>query len=182
MDLREYLDFDGKPVVLIERSPAPSKSLARLAEHARWLTVIHHPEERTPRTRVEGSSPHGEITFIGPIEGRLLEALVEVVRALASGEVPFDTPATPQMLRELRRNVAVGVHVTATCPYCPAVTAAALRLALASAYVDVVVNRADLEPSPLVRATPTVVVEGEVIATGPISEYELGRRILERCL
>lgn len=178
MDLDEYLDVDGKQVVLIERSAAPSQSLQRLAARARWLSVIHVPEARNPRTRIEGSAEHGEITFLGPIEGRLLEALVELVRALATGEVPFDTPATPQMLRELRRNVGVGVHVSASCPYCPAVTAAALRLALASPYIDVVVNRADIERSPLVRATPTVVVDGKVVASGPIGEYELARRVI----
>jgi alkyl hydroperoxide reductase subunit AhpF len=172
------LGVDGDRVVLVERAPEPSKVLARLAELAPWLTLIHVPEQHTPRARIEGSGKHGEVSFIGPIEGRAVEALVMLLRALATGEVPFDTPATPGLLRELSTKVGVGVHVTATCPYCPAVTQAALRLALASPYVDVVVVRADIERSALVHATPTVVMNGKVVSTGPVSEYDLAQKVI----
>ncbi len=130
-----------------------------------------------PTVRAVGSASHGEITFVGPIEGRLLEPFVQLLRALATGEVDYDTPATPACLAELKKNVALAVAVSSRCPYCPAVAAAALRIACGSARVDVAIARADLGLAGDVRAVPTVIVDGIARRTGPVSEWELAQLV-----
>mgnify|MGYP001260685925 CR=1 FL=1 len=178
MPIEDYLRVGGDTVVVIERAREPSALLARIAGLAPWLTLIHVPDEGQARLRAEGRRPHGEITFMGPVEGRLVEVLVELIRALSTGQIPFDTPATPGLLSELAQKRFVGVHVTASCPYCPAVARAALLLALGSPFVDVAVIRAAHAPSPRVLATPSVIVDGELVATGPIGEYALAERVV----
>lgn len=184
MEVRDLLAVPGSPVHVVERTAdgAGSELLASLAEMAGWLRVMQgRCGERgpCPRTRVEGArGPHGEITFAGPIEGRQVEPLVLLLHELATGDVAWDTPATPQLLAELDRNLAVGVFVSPTCMYCPAVAEAALRFAQASPRVDVAVVRADLFPPPGgVRAVPAVTVHGKIVATGAIGEYELAERL-----
>ena len=68
------------------------------------------------------------------------------LRALATGEIDFETPATPARVRELVAPTAVTVGVSASCPFCPAETSASLRLALASPLLSVTVNVATYEP------------------------------------
>ena len=176
-DVDRYLAVPGRRVELIERAPAPCPALAEIAKRASWLKLVHVASPKT-KLHIEGCATHGEITFVGPVEGRLLEALVELLRALATSEVPFDTPATPQLLRSLDRRVAVSAHVTPRCPFCPAVTAAVLRLALATPRVDVVIVRADLFVSPLVKATPSVLIDGALASVGPIHEHELAEKVM----
>lgn len=143
--------------------------------------MIHAPRgDRPARLHVEGSDRHGELYFVGRVEGRLRELLVETLRALATGEVDWDTPATPQLLDTLARNVALGVHVSATCPFCPSVARAALHLALGSPRVSVTIVRADLHPSPRVRSVPTVLLDGVLVATGQLAEHELAERVVAR--
>ena len=170
--MQQYLAVDGSPVELVERSPEPSPVLDRLARLAPWLRRTHVVAE-DERLRVSGAFPHGEITFLGPVAGRQLEPFVELLRALATREVDYDTPATPGRLAELTRCVALGVGVSSQCPYCPSVAAAALRIACASPRVDVVIARADLGLFGDVRAVPTIRVDGVVRRTGPTSEWQL---------
>jgi hypothetical protein len=172
--IEDFLGIAGARVEIVERSATPSPILDRLARLAPWLTVIRaQGSDEAPTVRVVGSGRHGEITFVGPLEGRLLEPFVQLLRALATGEVDYDTPATPARLAELDKNVAVSVAVGSRCPYCPAVAAAALRLACGSPRVDVVIARADLGLAGDVRAVPTIMVDGAARRSGPTSEWEL---------
>ncbi len=178
--LEAFLPSAGSPVRLLESSPSPSPFVARLAAAAPWLEAVHTPAaEGVPRLRVTGTHAHGEIHFIGPVEGRVAEALAVLCRALATSEVEFDTPATPQLLRELETKVDLRVYVSPTCAFCPAVMAAALRFAQATPQIDVTVFRADHVPLPGQRSVPAVVANDEVIAVGSIGEYDLAERLTE---
>jgi len=178
--LEAFLPSVGSPVRLLESSPSPSPFVARLAAAAPWLEAVHTPgAEGVPQLRVLGTHAHGEISFIGPVEGRVAEALAVLCRALATGDVEFDTPATPQLLRELETSVDLGVYVSPTCAFCPAVMAAVLRFAQATPQIDVTVFRADHVPLPGQRSVPAVVANGELIAVGSIGEYDLAERLAE---
>lgn len=183
MDVAELLGVVGHPVHVVERTATGTKSAlsTKLEELAPWLSVIAAScgDRPCPRTRIEGSAEHGEITFLGSIEGRQIEPYALLLRALATGDAGFDTPATPGLLAELRENVGVGVAVSASCPHCPAVASAALRLALASPRVSVVVARADLGFAGSARSVPIVRVNGRIVASGPISEYALAERVMD---
>lgn len=178
--LEAFLPSLGSPVRLLESSPSPSAFVARLAAAAPWLEAVHTPEaEGVPELRVVGTDAHGEIRFVGPVEGRVAEALAVLCRALATGEVEFDTPATPQLLRELETDVDLGVYVSPTCAFCPAVMAAALRFAQATLRIDVAVFRADHVPLPGQQSVPAVVANGKFISVGSIGEYDLAARLTE---
>ena len=185
MEARELLAVEGRPVYVVERTRdgVGSPALASLGAMAGWLEVMQARCDSgpCPRTRVEGTRPQGEITFVGAIEHKQLEPLVLLLRELATGQVAWDTPATPQLLAEIERNVAVSVFVSPGCMYCPAVAEAALRFAQASPRIDVAIVRADLAPPPGgLRAVPAVAVDGEVVATGAIGEYDLAERVVAR--
>src|SRR5688572_27436267 len=105
ISFEQYVGVAGEPVFAVARTEtgdAPA-ILAKLAEIAFWLRVsVERGEAGSPPTlSLRGSRPHGAISYVGPIEGRMLEPLVEVLRALATGEVDFETPATPARVREL---------------------------------------------------------------------------------
>lgn len=55
-----------------------------------------------------------------------------------------------------------------------------LRLALASPQISVVIARADLGLAGDVRGVPALKIDGELLQTGPISEYSLAQRISAR--
>lgn len=179
IELSQYLGVAGEPVRVVQHGgTAIAPAWARLGNLAPWLRVEHECDAALVRTVLSGSRPHGPIEFVGPIEGRQLEPLVATLRALATGEVESDTPATAVLLAGDARSVEVMVVVSPGCPYCPAVTAAALRLALFAPCVGVRVVRADSSAAPPdVRAVPTVLVDGQVVASGPIGEYELAERV-----
>ncbi|MCA9604674.1 MAG: thioredoxin family protein [Myxococcales bacterium] len=179
-ELADFLAVDGRPVRIVERSAQPSAFVTRLAALAPWLEVLRAaPTHEHPRLVVEGSRPQGEITFVGTIEGRVAEALAILVRALATGDPGYDTPATPQLLGTLDRKLGVGVHVKATCPYCPSVMAAVLRFPQATPWIDAVVVRADEVTDPRVRSVPTVIANGQLVSAGSIAEFELAERVLD---
>lgn len=182
MEVRDLLAVPASPVHVVERTAdgAGSELLASLSRMADWLKVVPGRCDRgpCPRTRVQGTRPHGEITFVGAIEGRQVEPLVLLLRELATGEVGWETPATPQLLAELERKVAVSVFVSPSCMYCPNVAEAVLRFAQASPRIDAAVVRADLVAPPGgVRAVPAVAVDGRVVSTGALAEYELAERV-----
>ena len=180
--LEDYLGIAGRPVTALERSPAgPAPFWKRLTAVAAWLRVEHVATEPgiATVTELSGERAHGSIRLRGDIAGRQLEPLVETLRALATGRPEFDTPATPSRLSELGRDVEVLVAVSATCPFCPRVAAAALRFACASVRVWSTVVRADLGLAPdAVQSVPSVLTQGRVVATGSIGEYDLLEAIL----
>lgn len=180
IELSQYLGVAGRTVRVVQHGGSGiAPALARLAAVAPWLRVEHEPGTAPlVLTKLRGSRAHGRIEFVGPIEGRQLEPLVATLRALATGEVESDTPATAALLAGVARSVEVMVVVSPACPYCPAVTAAALRLALLAPRVDVRVVRADSSAAPPeVRAVPAVFVGGRSVAVGPIGEYALAERV-----
>lgn len=178
----ELLSVPGEPVVVVERARSPSLLLSSIAT-VPWLTVVSASATgHADRTRPRGSRfLHGEITFVGSLEGETAEAFVVLLRALATGEIEFAAPSTPQRLAGLSRNRGLGVHVTRTCAWCPGVVAAVLRLALATPRLDVAVARHD-DPAVVrrVEVVPAVVLDGEVVARGAIDERALVDLLLER--
>lgn len=173
--VQHFLAVAGQPVTLTLRSEPAPPWLESLAAAASWLRVVQAttPPGKPPEVEVQGSSPHGSLRFVGTLEGRLLEALVVLLRSLATGEVAFDTPATPQLLASLQFDRSVEVFVGASCPFCPSVLAAALRLGAYSERIAVTVLRADEVAGAEIRSVPTLRIDGQVAHVGPIVEYEL---------
>jgi len=173
--LRAYLGVAGDEVRIASDEPRPW--LQDFADAAPWLeVVVERALEET--LRLEGSAPHGAIYFGGEPEGRLLESLAECLLALATHRVTWDTPASPARLVELRCSVSLRVYVGATCPFCPSVTAAALRMAVSCTKVDVEILRADQVPGAAVRSVPTTRLGGATLSTGAIAECELVDRMV----
>lgn len=171
--LRAYLGVEGDTVTLraSQRAPWIDDFLAA----APWLRF---EAASSSELHVRGSKPHGAITFVGPVEGRLLESLAEALRALATGAPSWDTPASPARLAELEAEAALRVFVGATCPFCPSVTAAALRVAVASTLVAVEILRADVVGDDTVTSVPTVRLGDETLSVGAVGEYALVDRLV----
>lgn len=180
IELEQYLDVAGDRVQVVQRGgDAPAPALVRLAEIATWIYLAYEPDvSPVPRTTLRGTRPHGRIELVGAIERRQLGPLVETLRALATGHVDSDTPATAEVLARIPRPTEVTAVVSPGCPYCPAITAAVLRFALLAPRVGVRVVRADVAGVPAdVRAVPTVLVDERIVATGSMSEYALAERV-----
>jgi alkyl hydroperoxide reductase subunit AhpF len=177
ISVEDYLGVPGVRVAVVEHtdSSEPAPVLARIAALAPWLvvTTLSRDEGENPGVSIAGTEHRGSVRFIGPLEGRQLEPFVELLRALATGEIEWETPATPARLRDITRPLGATIAVSATCPYCPAVSAALLRCTLATPKLSVLVARADLGFAVGVTSVPTVLVDGEVLARGPIGEYQL---------
>ncbi len=182
VSLEAYLGIPGELVVVRERSAVgPAAFWERLQRIAAWLRVEHVAvvDGQYPVTEVVGSRPHGSIRIVGAIEQRQLEPVVEVLRALATGVVEAETPATTVALRELVGDVDVSVVVSPTCPFCPRVAAAVLRFACVSPHLHATVVRADSGAAPAaVRSVPTVLVGDQIVGTGSLGEYALLEKIL----
>ncbi|HJL14187.1 MAG TPA: thioredoxin family protein [Sandaracinaceae bacterium LLY-WYZ-13_1] len=176
--VEDYLRVDGAPVRMVERGPAPSPALVRVAAMAPWLTHTHAVGEGVPTLAIEAARLRGSILWLGEVDDRLLEALVETLRALATGALEWDTPATVALLDEIERDVGLDVYVGPRCPYCPAVTAAAARFAVASPRLALRVIRADRVPHPSVRSTPTVLADGRLVHAGAGAEYPLAEALV----
>jgi hypothetical protein len=182
VSLEDYLGIAGDPVVVRERSVAgPAGFWGKLEQIAAWLRVEHVVVEDAdyPVTEVSGSRPHGSTRFVGAIEQRQLEPVVEMLRGLATGTVEVETPATTAALRELDEDVSVSAVVSPACPFCPRVAAAVLRFACGSPHLHATVVRADTGAAPAaVRSVPTVLVGERIVATGSTEEYALLEKIL----
>lgn len=173
--LRSYLGVPGDAVTL--RCDARWPWQDDFAQAAPWLRVeIDGALDATLRLR--GSHPHGVLAFRGEPEGRLLESLAEALRALATHTMGWDTPATPALLAELAHETRLCVYVGASCPFCPSVTAAALRMGCASERLSVAIVRAELATDLELRSVPTVTRDGAVLSVGAIGEYPLVERLL----
>jgi len=173
--LRAYLGTEGEPVLL--RSASPDAWLQDFALAAPWLTI--DTDDALPQTVViEGSYPHGSIEFVGDMEGRLLESVAETLRALATRSIEWDTSATPARVAELAGPVALHVYVGASCPFCPSVTGAALRMACAEPRLSVSVRRADQVADASIQSVPTLKLDGATLHVGAIGEYDLADKLV----
>ncbi len=182
LSVEDLFAIEGALVHVVERSRSGqlSQPMARLASMAPWLNFMaaRCKDCPCPRTSVQGDSSHGEITFIGPIEGRLLEPFVILLRDLARGHADLDTPATASLLKNLRTNRGLSVAVSGSCPRCPRTLGTALSVALCSAYIDVVVARADLGLGPKATSVPTIYIDGRAVPRSRHSEYALAESLL----
>jgi hypothetical protein len=182
IDARDLLARPGGPVMIVERTSAePSKELAAIASAAPWLShsVIRREGALPTRVTVIGGRVE-EIIFLGRIEGRMLEGLVLLLSELSQDRPNFETPATPALLRELKESRFITAVVSPTCPMCPAVLERVLRFPQASPYIKLVVARPEYIKNAAVRAVPTILLEGEPIATGVIGEYALAERVMKK--
>lgn len=179
--IESYLAVEGALVRLEERGPGVPTPLAQyLSGVARWLELAGTADPQHPPTMaLKGSRPHGGIRFIGVLEKRMIEPLVLTLRALATGSVDLDTPATPVFLGELTRDVHLRLVVGVTCPHCPGAAAVALRLPCVCTRVHVDVIRADVPGAPSVRAVPTLLVNNRTLGSGPVHEMQLVQSILD---
>jgi len=174
-----FLNVAGLPVVIEESGPdSPSPLTRHLAAAAPWLEVHATPSEDRRVLSLRGSKPHGNIRFVGELERRMIEPLVLTLRALATGQVDLDTPATPAFLQDLRRDVHLRLVVSVSCPYCPAAAAVVLRLPCVSNRVHVEVIRADLPDAPRVHAVPTLFDGGRIVGSGPLQEMKVVEGLL----
>lgn len=178
--LEAWLAVDGEPVQIMEtHSGHPDATLVRLAELASWLHIErkHDPSVALPTFEVRGERAHGRIEFRGPVRGRLLEALVVLIVELATGRPDWDGPSAKSVVMGLGASHELVVAATPTCPYCPQVVAAALRLAQATQRLAVTIVRADLDSDVAALATPTLWVDGKVVASGPTAEHRLAELV-----
>jgi len=181
--LDELLAVPGAPVRLLERAAGdPDSRLDALAARAAWLSVEH---ERVPAgtvtLEVSSSRAPAAVRFVGRVEGRLLEALVVLLVELATGEAAWEGPSRGLLASAVTAPHELTVAATPRCPYCPSVVAAALRFAQATPSLSVTIVRADVERVVGVTATPTVLVDGAVVSTGPLGEYALAERVVAAC-
>ncbi len=177
----QLLGCPGLPVQIVERTQStPSKALAYLQSLSGWLTVrtVACEDGPCPRLTITGGNVQ-DVAFIGVPEGRLLEALIVLLHELGTGRPAYETPGTPGMLRELTRDHALTVVASPVCPFCPAVLGAALRFAQATPRLRVTVVRAGTVEIPKVQSVPTVLLDGGIVATGAIGEYELAERVVQ---
>jgi hypothetical protein len=181
MKLAEYLKVEGKPVKVVERGPRQRSSFwPKLLALAPWLEVeFYRDTDRSfRRTKLFGKGKHGPIEFIGDIEDQQILALVETLRALASGKPLWDARDSEERALALERSVELAVYVSPLCPFCVTVSAAACRFAAISPGVAVSILRADACGLPeLVHTLPTVLADGEIVAQGAVSEESLIRQI-----
>ncbi len=172
--VEQYLAVEGRTVRLEHAGPRNGALAARLATMAGWLLPVA-VEGEAERLRVAAAVEHGSLTFLGAVEGRLREPLVELLRALATGAPEYDGPATPALAREVTGARALELFVTARCPFCPRAVATAGRLAVARSDWSLRVRRIDEgSPPPDVLAVPTLRSQGRE-RSGPIGEMELLR-------
>ena len=86
--------------------------------------------DKIPATALIGSEDYG-IRFYGIPSGYEFTSLLQAIKTLGTGELPFEQ----EMLRSLRsidRPVHLQVFVTPTCPYCPQSVVRAHQMAMAS--------------------------------------------------
>ena len=193
--LRAYLDVPGDAVRLLVRGPE-MPLLCDFAAAAPWLSLeaqspvshsssshnsaSHSSSSHSAGLELRGPRPHGCIRFEGELEGRLVESLAETLRTLATGEIGWDTPATPALLADLPGMVKLRVYVGPHCPFCPSVAAAALRMACATPRIEVDIVRADQCQDRSITSVPTVTLDDALLSQGAIGEYELAERLLAR--
>lgn len=169
------LDFGGEALRVVEAlaalSPLLSVSVLEQPGPGRFPAIAILPEGRDAGLRYYGL-PYGyELAS-------LLGACADAGRAASAL-----APATLAALGRLPA-CSLEVVVTPTCPHCPPVVLLAYRLALASPGIRAAAVEATAFPSWLerhgIRSVPTVVVDGEQVWSGGVSEREFVARLAAR--
>ena len=86
--------------------------------------------DKIPATAVIGSEDYG-IRFYGIPSGYEFTSLLQAIKTLGTGELPFEEDVL-HFLRSIDRPVHLQVFVTPTCPYCPQSVVLAHQMAMAS--------------------------------------------------
>jgi len=94
--------------------------------------------DKIPAIAVIGREDYG-IRFYGIPAGYEFTSLLQAIKTLGTGELPFEEE-TVEFLKSIDRPVHLQVFVTPTCPYCPQSVVLAHQLAIASpmVYADMV--------------------------------------------
>jgi hypothetical protein len=179
--IESFLSVPGQQVTIEDRGPqSPCALTQHLATATSWIRLVPAIADQPRQIILRGTKPHGSIQFWGEVENRMIEPLVLTLRALATGEVDLDTPATPAFLQDLHRNIDLQWVISEKCPFCPAATSVVLRLPCLCPRISVQVIRADIAGAPKVHAVPTLLENNHLIASGPIQEMKLVELLLEQ--
>lgn len=89
--------------------------------------------DKIPATAVIGSEDYG-IRFYGIPAGYEFTSLLQAIKTLGTGELPFEEELIG-FLKSIDRPVHLQVFVTPTCPYCPQSVVLAHQMAMASPMV-----------------------------------------------
>ena len=89
--------------------------------------------DKIPATAVIGSEDYG-IRFYGIPAGYEFTSLLQAIKTLGTGELPFEEEMIG-FLKSIDRPVHLQVFVTPTCPYCPQSVVLAHQMAVASPMV-----------------------------------------------
>jgi len=148
-------------------------------------TVIRKDEE--PHT-VEAPSitlcgEHGpNIHYLAVPEGRELEVFLDAVRSLLIGATPDE--ASVVQLGKLDPPAEILVFMASACPNCPHVVSDAVRLALGSSMVRVLIidvqQYESLSSEFGVRSVPLTVFDRSLSITGMIKVQDMVQKILSR--
>ncbi|MCJ7737852.1 MAG: thioredoxin family protein [Anaerolineae bacterium] len=89
--------------------------------------------DKIPATAVIGSEDYG-IRFYGIPAGYEFTSLLQAIKTLGTGELPFEEEMIG-FLKSIDRPIHLQVFVTPTCPYCPQSVVLAHQMAMASPMV-----------------------------------------------
>jgi glutaredoxin-like protein len=121
------------------------------------------------------------LTFYGIPAGNEFPGFIETIVDASKEQVEL-ARETSKQLRKLKKNVAITVFVTPTCPHCPVVGRAAYRLAMASPHIRATVVEASEFPRLAqrygIRAVPTTVLDDRMVVTGAMDEAALLEQVL----
>jgi len=160
------------------------KELAALSEKIK-LNVYEFSQSATEAARLKVDKVPGTvirgplnrpIRFYGFPAGQEFPAFVEDIIDASRGKVEL-APETVRQLRKLRREIAVQVFVTPTCPHCPGVARLAHQMALESPHISADVVEISEFPRLAeryrVQAVPVIVIDERVVLVGAIDERAL---------
>jgi glutaredoxin-like protein len=136
--------------------------------------------DKVPGTVIRGPL-NRPIRFYGFPAGQEFPAFVEDIIDASRGKAEL-APETVRQLRKLRREIAIQVFVTPTCPHCPGVARLAHRMALESPHISADVVEISEFPRLAeryqVRAVPVVVIDERVVLVGAMDEPALLAQIV----
>ncbi len=173
-----------------EETQQTLKELAALSEKIR-LNVYEFSESTAEAARLKVDKVPGTvirgplnrpIRFYGFPGGQEFPAFIEDIIDASRGKAEL-APETVRQLRKLRREIAVQVLVTPTCPHCPGSARLAHRMALESPQVSADVVEISEFPRLAeryrVQAVPVSVIEERVVLVGAMEEGELIAQIVQ---
>jgi glutaredoxin-like protein len=136
--------------------------------------------DRVPGTVIRGPL-NRPVRFYGFPGGQEFPAFIEDIIDASRGKVDL-APETVRQLRKLRREIAVQVFVSPTCPHCPGVARLAHRMALESPQISADVVEIGEFPRLAeryrVQAVPVIVIEERVVLVGALEERDLIAQIV----